>query len=207
MKKIFILCASYAFILSILYVSILGLTSTKIVHAYSVGQACNNTERQCDAGLDCYIPNGLTEGTCQGTMSGTVKIPPNDGTVKVPPNDGTVKVPPNDGSVQGNTSGCSSTQLCNPLLPQYGSLCDVLNGIIVLVTQIGAVIAVLLIIWTGFRFISAQGNSTKLTEAKKAFYAVLLGTAILLGASGIATIVVKTVLTVTNQNNPGICKI
>jgi hypothetical protein len=116
-----------------------------------------------------------------------------------------VNPPPGPGNT---TSNCNpQTQLCNPLQNKYGTLCQVLIGLLTLITEIGAVIAVLLIIWTGFKFIVAQGNPAKLTEAKRAFFSVLIGTAILLGASGIANIVVRTVFSITNQDNPGVCRV
>jgi hypothetical protein len=105
------------------------------------------------------------------------------------------------------TEDCLPTQLCNPLLSKYDTLCKVLEGLINLVTEIGAIIAVILIIWTGFKFITAQGNTTKLSEAKKAFYTTIIGTAVLLGASVIAQIIVKTVFSITNQADPGACQV
>jgi hypothetical protein len=111
---------------------------------------------------------------------------------------------PNSGGGHG-TEDCLPTQLCNPLLSKYDTLCKVLEGLINLVTEIGAIIAVILIIWTGFKFITAQGNTSKLSEAKKAFYTTIIGTAVLLGASVIAQIIVKTVFSITNQADPGAC--
>jgi hypothetical protein len=103
--------------------------------------------------------------------------------------------------------GCGVTKLCSPLLSQYDTLCKVIRGIIRLITQIGALIAVLMIIWTGFKFVTAQGNPKDLQTAKDMFKTAIIGTAILLGASGIANIVVTTVFSITSQSQPGICSI
>lgn len=110
--------------------------------------------------------------------------------------------PTNDTNPVGN---CGPTQICNPL--KYDTLCKLLEAILRIVTQIGAIIAVLLIIWSGFLFITAQGNPGKLKAAKNTLITTLVGTAVLLGASAIAQITIQTVLTITNQNNPGVCSI
>jgi hypothetical protein len=112
---------------------------------------------------------------------------------------------PRNGDVSPSTNCDPNTQLCNPLLSKYDTLCKVLTGILDLITQVGAIIAVILIIWSGFQFIVAQGNPAKLTAAKKSFMTTILGTAVLLGASVIAEIVVKTIFEITNKNNAGVC--
>jgi type IV secretory pathway VirB2 component (pilin) len=138
---------------------------------------------------------GNTGGTIGGNTGGT--IGGNNG--------GTIGG--NNGGTIGGQSCDPQTQLCNPLLSKYDTLCKVLEAILTLITQLGALIAVILIIWTGFKFITAQGSPNKLNDAKKAFLTTIIGTAILLGASVIAQIIVKTIFTITNQNNPGICQI
>ncbi len=196
MKKIFLTLFLVLFIT--------GITATPFILSAVAHAAINDTS----VGVDDSGAGGPvdTTGNVGNQPVNNVGNQPTDN-VGNQPTGNVGNQPINNVGNQPNAKSDCTTQLCNPLLAQYGSLCDVLNGIILLVTQIGAVIAVLLIIWTGFKFITAQGNSDKLREAKKAFYTTLLGTAILLGASGIASIVVKTVLTVTDQNNPGICKI
>ena len=159
----------------------------------------------CEVNADCN--SGMVcsgGGLCEIIAGGGANIPGGGG-ANIPGGGGANNIPAGGGA--NVVSTCGPNEICNPLLTKYNSLCKVLNGIILLITEIGAIIAVLLIIWTGFKFISAQGNEAKLTEAKKAFYTTLIGTAVLLGASGIAQVLVKTVLTVTNQGNPGICRI
>ena len=55
-------------------------------------------------------------------------------------------------------------------------------------------IIVLAIIYSGFLFVAAQGNSEKLGEAKKALLYTLVGAAILLGSLAIAELIKNTVL-------------
>ncbi len=56
---------------------------------------------------------------------------------------------------------------------------SIVNDILI---PIGGVIAVMMIIYAGFLFVTARGNDTKITEAKKALLWAVIGTAILLGA-------------------------
>ena len=69
-------------------------------------------------------------------------------------------------------------------------------------TYIGVILAVLALIWVGFRFIAAQGNPEKIKEAREFFYAVVIGIAILIGASTIVNIV-KNTLTTAGVVQPG----
>ena len=54
-------------------------------------------------------------------------------------------------------------------------------------------ILTLFIVYSGFKFISAQGNSSKLEEAKKNFMYVIIGSLLILGAWVVATLVGGTV--------------
>jgi len=57
---------------------------------------------------------------------------------------------------------------------------------------IGIPIAVLFIVWAGFKFVLAQGNPGELTEARSNFLHVIIGIGIFVGASLIASIIVNT---------------
>jgi hypothetical protein len=87
-------------------------------------------------------------------------------------------------------STCPANQLCNPL--KVSSIQAVLYLIVSIATYIGVILAVLALIWVGFKFIAAQGNPEKLSEARKFFYAVVIGIAILIGANAIITIMENT---------------
>lgn len=58
---------------------------------------------------------------------------------------------------------------------------------------IGAVAAVIAFIYTGFLFVMAQGNDSKLKEAKAALLYTVIGTAILLGAGVLTSVITNTV--------------
>lgn len=99
--------------------------------------------------------------------------------------------------------GGSSYELQNPL--GYDDICGLLTAITDLVVEIAAVIAVIMIIWVGLRFVRAQGEPKALQDAKNAFLNTIIGTAILLGASVIAKIVVNTILSITRASGNSAC--
>lgn len=75
-----------------------------------------------------------------------------------------------------------------------------------LVIPIGSVIVVMMIIWAGFLFVTAQGNESKLADAKKAFTYSIIGALILLGAWVIANALVGTVCLLYGSDSPiGLC--
>jgi Sec-independent protein secretion pathway component TatC len=88
---------------------------------------------------------------------------------------------------------CPANQLCNPL--KVNSIQDVLFLIVNIATYIGVILGVLALIWVGFKFIAAQGKPEELKDARRFFYAVVIGIAILIGASAIVTIIKNTLTT------------
>jgi hypothetical protein len=58
---------------------------------------------------------------------------------------------------------------------------------------IGGVLAVLGFIWSGFLYVMAQGNSTKIADATRALSYTAIGTAILLGAWAITDVISGTI--------------
>ena len=80
--------------------------------------------------------------------------------------------------------------LQNPL--HYQTVCGLVKGLLDAVMIIGIPIAVLFIVWAGFKFVLAQGNPGELTEARSNFLHVIIGIGIFVGASLIASIIVNT---------------
>lgn len=108
--------------------------------------------------------------------------------------EGDTQVPPENG---GNTAGSQggldvNFQLQNPLrgVNDVGSF---IKKILDLVLTLGIPIVALFIIYSGFLFVTARGNSEKLGTAKKTFGYTLLGAAILLGSWVIAQALTQTV--------------
>jgi hypothetical protein len=80
--------------------------------------------------------------------------------------------------------------LGNPL--KVDSLQDLLLKVADLLIFIGIIVAVLMFIFIGFKFVWAQGNDSELTEAKKWFLYCVIGTAILLSSKVIVEVVKNT---------------
>ncbi len=147
-----------------------------------------------------YLANSFAT-LAQAAYPGTA-VPPAPGTV-IPPGPGTV-IPPGPGTVVPPGPG---TTIPNPLNSKFSNICNLINEIINIIAEIGAIVAVLFIIWSGFLFIAAQGNKEKVTQAKNTFYTTIIGTAILLGASVITKIIFNTVTSITARvsDGGGIC--
>jgi heme/copper-type cytochrome/quinol oxidase subunit 2 len=86
---------------------------------------------------------------------------------------------------------CNEGELCNPLA--FTSLWDFLQGILQAIITIGFPIIVLFIVYIGFQFIQAQGNSDKLKEVKKSFFWAVVGALIILGAQALSFAIQATV--------------
>lgn len=61
------------------------------------------------------------------------------------------------------------------------------------VTPLGGIVAVFFIIYAGFLFVTAGGNDKKREEAKWALLYAVIGTAVLIGAQAISTIITGTI--------------
>jgi hypothetical protein len=93
------------------------------------------------------------------------------------------------GSSQSNNSGGAYT-LQNPLA--VSSICQLIGLLLKAAIAIGIPIAVLFIVWAGFKFVLARGSPGELTEARSNLIATLIGIAIFLGASLIANVIIST---------------
>lgn len=95
-------------------------------------------------------------------------------------------------------SGDAPTEFPNPFGDGSGgglrTLTDLLREITNnIILPIGAVIVVLMVIYAGFLFVTAQGNENKITDAKRAFTYAVIGALILLGAWVIANVIKETI--------------
>ncbi|MBP9715356.1 MAG: hypothetical protein KBD52_02610 [Candidatus Pacebacteria bacterium] len=86
---------------------------------------------------------------------------------------------------------CPDGQICNPI--KATSIAQLLVDILEFVMKIAIPIIALAIIYAGFLFVTARGNSEKLETAKRALLYSLIGAAILLGSLAIAQLVSDTV--------------
>ncbi len=62
-----------------------------------------------------------------------------------------------------------------------------------IVLQVGVPIAVIMLIYSGFLFVTARGNPEQITTARRAFMWTVIGTAVLLGASVLAGVIQGTI--------------
>ena len=82
------------------------------------------------------------------------------------------------------------TTLCNPL--NANSIQDIILLLVNIAMYVGVILAVLALIYVGFKFIAAQGNPAKLEAARKFLLGIVIGIAILLGAQAIVLIIKNT---------------
>ncbi len=91
---------------------------------------------------------------------------------------------------QGGSGGIE-----NPL-KNNSNIFQFIQSIIDAAIQLGAVIAVIAVIYAGFLFVTAQGEEKKITDAKRTLIYTLIGVAILLGARVLTDVVINTVKSV-----------
>lgn len=95
---------------------------------------------------------------------------------------------------QTQTTGINTgqnTTLINPLnsgdcTPNGDCLMNLLQGILKFVVRIGSIVVIVMIVFVGFKFVVAQGNPSKIEEAKSMLLWTIVGALILLGAEAIA---------------------
>jgi len=90
------------------------------------------------------------------------------------------------------TENVANGKIENPI--KVNNINDFIKTILTGVIKISIPIIALAIIYSGFLFVSARGNSEKLGEAKRALLYTAIGAAILLGSWAIAQIISNTVL-------------
>jgi hypothetical protein len=92
-----------------------------------------------------------------------------------------------------------SHQVNNPL-GGINSFCGLIKKLLQAAIEIGIPIAVLFIIYGGFKFVMAQGNPKLLGEARQNFLWTVVGIGIFLGAWLLAMVIAATVNAVGGQN-------
>ncbi len=81
--------------------------------------------------------------------------------------------------------------LVNPL--QVGSFPEFLRAILGGIVEIGTIVLIMMLVYVGFLFVVARGNSEKLQSAKSALVWTVIGGLILLGATAIQLVIEGTV--------------
>jgi hypothetical protein len=83
-------------------------------------------------------------------------------------------------------------KVCNPI--NANSIQGLIKTVLESVIKIGIPVIALAIIYSGFLFIKARGNSEEIGKAKDALMYTLIGAAILLGSWALAQLISDTVL-------------
>lgn len=131
-----------------------------------------------------------------GMANAQTEIPSAGGGDSIPPA-GTANNP----SPTQDQSNKTLPTLENPLKAK--NVTELLYTAVDLAIFIGIIIAVLMFIYIGFKFVMAQGNSSKLAEARQWFLWAVIGTAILISAKVIVSVIQNTLSSagVTILNN------
>lgn len=101
--------------------------------------------------------------------------------------------PDGTGGADGTGGTNITTKIENPLGDNITDIPSFIKEVIGIILYVGVPIVALAIIYSGFLFVKAQGNSEELTKAKKTLLYTLIGAALLLGAFVIGEAIVKTV--------------
>ena len=89
----------------------------------------------------------------------------------------------------------SGSSLQNPL--QFNGITEFIAGALKVMVMVALPIISLFIVYSGFMFVSAQGNTEKLAAARNNFFYVVIGAILILGAWVIATLIGGTVTQLT----------
>jgi hypothetical protein len=98
----------------------------------------------------------------------------------------------NETNVGNSTSGQT---LVNPL--KFNSLEELIDAILSAVIKLGTYVLVLMLMWTGFKFVAARGNEEAIRSARTALMWTIIGGLILLGAKAIELVIQATVTSIT----------
>lgn len=86
---------------------------------------------------------------------------------------------------------CSSNELCNPL--SVSTISEFVAAALRALVVIALPIVTFFLVLAGFQYVTAQGNSTKISDAHRNFLYVVVGSALILGAWVLAKLIGGTV--------------
>ena len=169
------------------------------------------SDTSCGAGYACQqdpsdgFYNCFLSGTGSGVSNGSgvpSGVSNGSGSAGVP--SGTS----NSGSgVPSGVSNSTSGGLQNPL--GFSDIPGFLNAVLGLMISVGSIVIVIMIVYVGFLFVTAQGAEEKIKDARQALLYTVIGALILLGAQAISSGIQATVAalgsgstTTTQTSNP-----
>ena len=96
----------------------------------------------------------------------------------------------------GNTrTGATGAELQNPIFTS--SITELVAKLLSVVVTILLPIAVLFLVWAGFKFVTAGGNQEKVKDARNMFLWTVLGIVLILGAKLLGDILNNTLSSIT----------
>lgn len=103
------------------------------------------------------------------------------------------------GVASASTTPCPAGQLCNPI--KYPNLIAFLLAILDVAIQYGALLIVFFIVFAGFKFVTAQGNTEKISDARKMLTWIVVGAFVLLGVYVIRAAICGTINQLAGNQN------
>lgn len=100
-------------------------------------------------------------------------------------------------------AGTSRVGLQNPI--KYPDIQSFLMALLNIVVQYGALLVVFFLVYTGFKFVVAQGNTEKIQEAKQMLVWVVVGAFVLLGVYVIKAAICGTLNQLQPAGSPKLC--
>ncbi len=110
-----------------------------------------------------------------------------------PTQSGVSNLPQKQTGVSNTNNSASKTTLINPLGPKTTTLSKFLESILDIIIRVGSVIVILMLVFVGFKFVTARGEPGEISEAKQMLLWTVVGALILLGAKVIAAGIEATV--------------
>ncbi len=135
-------------------------------------------------GFSNSISNNQNTAYAQGTSTGTST------------SGGGTSTGTSNSSTESGKSFKLSFKIDNPI--KATNLQELIERLLKLVYLIGVPIIVCFLLWAGFLFIEARGDSTKLKKARQNLLNVVIGTVLFLGAYTIAKVVIATIKDIFN---------
>jgi len=114
-------------------------------------------------------------------------------------------IKPDTGGTTAKPEVQTFPRIGNPI--KANNITEILYTIVDIAVFVGVIIAVLMFIFIGFKFVLAQGNETELKNARKWFLYAVVGTAILISSKVIVDVIKNTTISagLVNEkffNNP-----
>ena len=102
-----------------------------------------------------------------------------------------IVIPFTNANAQINLGDSPVTLFQNPI-SGIKNIYALIYAILDFVAKAGSIVVIVMIIYSGFLFVKAQGNESEISKAKETFFWSVIGAIILLGAKALALVVCNT---------------